>query len=166
VTPKGGDTITYKTLKWSSLLFRFFLRSGNLGTFKKAKWQLGSECPSNYSTFTVSIASQSLITTRRWACRNFYLPSSDSALLSLMPTLWNSFPAFDLDHCHITTTIPNPLRGSFLAFGLDHCHITTKIPHPTCKSSTVQWPTTTNTHLRYTPHQETSITPFAHIWAR
>jgi hypothetical protein len=33
------------------------------GTFKKAKWQLGSECPSSYSTLKPSIASQILTTT-------------------------------------------------------------------------------------------------------
>jgi hypothetical protein len=37
--------------------------SSDQGTFKKAKWQLGSKCPSTYSTLKASIASQILTTT-------------------------------------------------------------------------------------------------------
>ena len=37
--------------------------SSDQGTYKKAKWQLGSKCPSSYSTLKASIASQILTTT-------------------------------------------------------------------------------------------------------
>jgi hypothetical protein len=46
--------------------------SSDQGTFKKAKWQLGSKCPSSYSTLKASIASQILTTTG---------PISDSGVL-------------------------------------------------------------------------------------
>jgi hypothetical protein len=35
----------------------------NLGTVRRAKWQLGSKCPSSYSTLKGSIGSQILTTT-------------------------------------------------------------------------------------------------------
>jgi hypothetical protein len=52
-------TITYRILV--KRLFRLFLRLGNIQ--KEVKWELGSKCPSSYSTLKASIKLQILITT-------------------------------------------------------------------------------------------------------